>query len=93
MTINWKWFYLMAKVIHVDSLGNEYLMSTKKSCQCAQPAPPMSVVHTSTPSKSQIIIMSSKEMALSSDESVTIDVGHESDIRNPWGNLNLMKFL
>ena len=28
-------------------------------------------------------------MALSSDESVTIFVGHKSDIRNPWGNLNV----
>ena len=41
---------------------------------------------TSTPIKSQIVIMSSQEMAPSSDESETIDVGVE---RNSFGDMNV----
>ena len=48
---------------------------------------PTSHVVTSTPIKSQIIIMSSKEMPPSSDESEMIDVG--SEMSNPFGNINV----
>ena len=44
---------------------------------------------TSTPIKSQIIIMSSQEMAPSSDEPETIDVGTEEIPKNPFGNFNV----
>ena len=44
---------------------------------------------TLTPIKSQIIIMSSQEMAPSSDESETIDVGTEEIPNNPFSNLNV----
>ena len=40
----------------------------------------------------QIIIVSSKELPLSSDESSTIDVGSEivtDEISNPWGDMEV----
>ena len=43
---------------------------------------------TSTPIKSQIIIMSSKEMPPSSDESKMIDVG-TNDLQNVFDNINV----
>ena len=43
---------------------------------------------TSAPIKSQIVIVSSKEMPLSSDELETIDVGVEGS-ENPFGDMNL----
>ena len=58
-------------------------------CQRVQTVPHK----TLTPKKdakcvpSQIIIVSSKELPLSSDESSTIDVGSEID--NPWGNMDI----
>ena len=45
---------------------------------------------TSTPIKSQIVIMSSQEMPPSSYESETIDVGVE---RNPFGDMNMNEIL
>ena len=45
---------------------------------------------TSTPIKSQIVIMSSQEMPPSSDESETIDVAVE---RNPFGDMNVDEIL
>ena len=44
---------------------------------------------TSTQIKSQIIIVSSQEMALSSDESETIDVDTEEIPSNPFSNMNV----
>ena len=44
---------------------------------------------TSTPIKSQIVIVSIQEMALSSDESETIDVGTEEIPNNPFSNMNV----
>ena len=44
---------------------------------------------TSTPVKSQIVIMSSQEMPLSSDESKTIDVGGTECNNNPFGDMNV----
>ena len=43
----------------------------------------------SMPIKSQLVIMSSTEMPLSSDESVNIDVGVEADYHSVWGSLNV----
>ena len=46
---------------------------------------------TSTPIKSQIVIVSSTEMPLSFDDSETIDVGNErvDHVLNLWGDLNV----
>ena len=44
---------------------------------------------TSTPIKSQLVIMPSTEMPLSLDELVNIDVGLETDYCNVWGSLNV----
>ena len=46
---------------------------------------------TSTPIKSQIVIVLSTEMPLSSDDSETIDVGSDrvEHALNPWGDLNV----
>ena len=46
---------------------------------------------TSTPIKSQIVIVSSTEMPLSLDDSETIDVGNEraEAVLDPWGDLNV----
>ena len=49
---------------------------------------------TSTPIKSQMVIVSSTEMPLSSDDSETIDVGTEDLVdftKNPWGDLDVNK--
>ena len=46
------------------------------------------------PIKSQMVIVSSTEMPLSSDDSETIDVGTENFVdftRNPWGDLDVNK--
>ena len=51
---------------------------------------------TCTPIKSQMVIVSSTEMPLSSDNSETIDVGTENLVdftRNPWGDLDVNKIL
>ena len=57
----------------------DYLSDKKNNCNRAKIYRPSEskIPHTSTPIKSQIVIMSSKEMPVSSDESETIDVGHE----------------
>ena len=43
--------------------------------------------------QSQLVIISSKELPVSSDESSTIDVGYECEQPpspiNPWGNMNV----
>ena len=44
---------------------------------------------TSTPLKSQIVIVSSQEMPPSSDKSETIDVGTEDFQSNPFGEMNI----
>ena len=46
---------------------------------------------TSTPIKSQLVIVSSTEMPLSSDDSETIDVSNEraDSVLTPWGDLNV----
>ena len=44
---------------------------------------------TSMPIKSQIVIMSSTENPLSSDESINIDVGLESTELNPLGSVDV----
>ena len=49
---------------------------------------------TSTPIKSQMVIVSSTKMPLSSDDSETIDVGTENLLdftKNPWGDLDVNK--
>ena len=61
-------------------------------CQRAQDYQPkkVDVPLTSTPIKSQIVIMSSCEMPVSSDESETIDVVNDriNDRNiNPWGDI------
>ena len=61
------------------------------SCKCTNvyQVPPKSVFPiTSTPIKSQIIIMSSKENVFSSDESETLSVGSEPE-NFPFGNVNM----
>ena len=51
--------------------------------------PSQSPTITSTPIKSQMVIISRTEMPLSSDESVMIDVGVEPDYHNLFGSLNV----
>ena len=61
------------------------------SCKCTnvyQSTGKESLPMTSTPIKSQIVIMSSKEMAFSSDESETLSVGTEP-MNFPLGNVNI----
>ena len=48
-----------------------------------------SVPLTSTPIKSQLVIISNTEMPLSSDESSTIDVGIEIQPKNPFGDIDV----
>lgn len=83
-----------------SDVGNDdtLLMSTESqsdanACQCTHAfktskcKPPL----TSTLIKSQIVIMSSQEMPVSSDDSKTIDVlnvKESQDFTNPWGNMN-----
>ena len=75
-----------------DEQGN-----TSDTCQCVHS--PKSQQKTSTPKKdtgsipSQIVIISSKELPVSSDESSTIDVGTEAPPSpiNPWGEMDVNK--
>ena len=48
---------------------------------------------TSTPITSQITIVSSQEIPLSSDESETIDVGIEEIPNNPFGDMGVDQIL
>ena len=61
------------------------------SCRCvmSKEKASQSPTMTSAPIKSQIVIMSSTEMPLPSDESVMIDVGVEPDYCNLFGSLNV----
>ena len=62
-----------------------------RSCRCvlSRDTVSQSPSMTSTPIKSQLVIMSSTEMPLYSDELVNIDVGVETDYYNVWGSLNV----
>ena len=61
------------------------------SCECAREYQPSKspVPLTSTPVKSQIVIMSSQEMPPSLDESKTIDVVGSEVCNNPFGDMNV----
>ena len=61
------------------------------SCECARAYQPSTntVPLTSTPVKSQIVIMSSQEMPPSSDESKTVDVVGFDVSKNPFGDMNV----
>ena len=64
----------------------------KESCQRVVPSFPKDLCDcnlTSTPIKSQIVIMFSTENPLSSDESINIDVGLESTELNPLGSVDV----
>ena len=69
----------------------DYLSDEKNNCNRAKIYKPSEskLPHTSTPIKSQIVIMSSKEMPVSSDESETIDVGTEMSLGKVFGNMNV----
>ena len=66
---------------------NDSDSDSSSNCKRMRSYQPTSHVVTSTPIKSQIIIMSSKEMPPSSDESETINVG--SEMSSPFGNINV----
>ena len=66
---------------------NDSDSDSSSNCKRMRSYQPTSHVVTSTPIKSQIIIMSSKEMPPSSDESEMIDVASEMSI--PFGNINV----
>ena len=68
----------------------EYSSDEKSNCKRTKIYEPneSSTPVTSTPIKLQIIIMSSKEMPPSSDESERINVG-TNDLQNVFGNINV----
>ena len=69
----------------------DYLSDDKNNCKRAKIYRPSEskIPHTLTSIKSKIVIMSSKEMPVSSDESETIDVGHEMALGKVFGDLNV----
>ena len=75
-----------------SSSNMEYYSDEKSNCKRAKVYEPneSSTPFTSTPIKLQIIIMSSKEMPPSSDESEMIDVG-TNDLQNVFGDINVDK--
>ena len=77
-----------------------FMLSTNCKGQSCQKANIPNFQKPSTPKKSQdtvssqIVIVSSKELLMSSDESSTIDVGTEcsqpnAGTRNPWGDMDI----
>ena len=66
---------------------NDSDSDSSSNCKKMRSYQPTSHIVTFTPIKSQIIIMSSKEMPPSSDESEMIDVC--SEMSNPFGNINV----
>ena len=75
----------------LSSSDIDYLSDEKNNCNRAKIYRPSEskIPHTSTPIKPQIVIMSSKEMPVSSDESETINVGHEMALGKVFGDLNV----
>ena len=69
----------------------DYLSDEKNNCNRAKIYNPSEskILCTSIPIKSQIVIMSSKEMPVSSDESETIDVGTEMALGKVFGDINV----
>ena len=65
----------------IDSIDSDQSENLTLTCQCTS-TPPLVKQHvpkTSTPIKSQIVIMSSTDMPFSSDDSLILDVGTESN--------------
>ena len=73
-----------------SNLDNDFPSDTE-CCQRTKNYAASKTPLTSTPVKSQIVIVSSTEMPLLSDDSETIDVGNERAVAvlNPWGDLNV----
>ena len=73
-----------------SNLDNDFPSDTE-CCQRTRNYAASKAPLTSTPIKSQIVIVSSTEMPLSLDDSETIDVGNEraEAVLNPWGDLNV----
>ena len=75
-----------------EEVNEESETDMKESCQRVVPSFPKDLCDcnlTSMPIKSQIVIMSSTENPLSSDESINIDVGLESTELNPLGSVDV----
>ena len=75
-----------------EEVNEESETDMKESCQRVVPSFPKDLCDcnlTSMPIKSQIVIMSSTENPLSSDESINIDVGLESTQLNPLGSVDV----
>ena len=72
-----------------DMVFNEAKKHKGQFCQRVQTVPhkTLTIKKYAKCIPSQIIIVLSKELPLSSDESSTIDVGSEID--NPWGNMDV----
>ena len=80
----------------VESIESDDDRSSNSGETCQRVFGKTTLPTTSTPKKfgenisSQIIIISSKELPLSSDELSSIDVGTEAPSRvNPWGDMNV----
>ena len=75
-----------------EEVNEESETDMKESCQRVVPSFPKDLCNcnlTSMPIKSQIVIMSSTENPLSSDESINIDVGLESTELNPLESVDV----
>ena len=75
----------------VDSPEYDCGENVSESCQCTCAYSPVisNLPRTSTPVKSQLVIMSSTEMPFSSDDLFSLDVSKYDKDNNPWGEMDV----